>query len=63
MIIPKFHSRNMGPNLDNSQLHELLGRSEDFDELNLMEEGEPRYGLVQVIYLDQHGVILCSKVC
>ena len=53
----------MGPNLDNSQLHELLGRSEDFDELNLMEEGEPRYGLVQVIYLDRHGVILCSKVC
>jgi len=40
--------RNMGPNLDNSQLHELLGRSEDFDELNLMEEGEPRYGLVQL---------------
>ena len=50
----------MGPSLDNSQLHELLGRSEDFDELNLMEEGEARYGLVQVIYLDQHGSILWS---
>lgn len=48
----------MAPDLDNSQLHELLGRSEDFDELNLMEEGEPRYGLVQVIYLVQHCFIL-----
>ena len=56
----KFHCRNMGPNVDNSRLHELLGRSDDFDELNLMEEGEARYGLVQVIYLDQHGFILWS---
>merc|ERR1711997_617129 len=39
---------NMGSNVDNSRLHELLGRSDDFDELNLMEEGEARYGLVQL---------------
>merc|ERR1711997_889506 len=56
---------NMGSNVDNSRLHELLGRSDDFDELNLMEEGEARYGLVQLgtgenfnVTLNLSGLIL-----
>jgi len=40
--------RPIGSNLDDVRWNEVLDKNEDFDELNLMEEGEARYGLVQL---------------
>ena len=41
-------SRNTESNANNLRWQESKGDNEEFGELNLIEEGEPRYGLVQV---------------
>ena len=40
--------RNTESNENNLRWQESKGDNEEFGELNLIEEGEPRYGLVQV---------------
>lgn len=40
--------RDAGSNVNNVRWEETVDADGEFDELRLVEEGEPRYGLVQV---------------